>query len=503
MSGTLRIVERSDGTGSIRHIQCSFGNSESANTRYSETATYPRPASPRPWYTQIAEFASKVFLPSGYPHSVSPDYLRYQIFNALQAFCSSLAGLLSSRALLEGLGVGNSNASATQALLLTIFQDFFGRITTVCAAYALGSSLAAEAKTFRLLADITNDAAIVLDTLSPLLLPRLQVPGARVAALCLSGSLRAMCGICAGGSKAALAMHFATPVVGRGDIGDLNAKDSSRETVLALFGMLAGSLIVPHLTTPQSTYEVLFTLVGLHLLLNYLGMSGVVLRTLNRQRLAIAWHHFRQGFDREVPSPAQVARRERLLELDFSALGAGLEAGHCACKIGSSLASVLHAEKGGLPPALLHLMQDEAYVLWLDAVSLETITSRTPTDPSTPTMPKFHSHLGRAGLQMHICLRTGYTATDLIKAWIHATEIGRMIAIHRRRTPPEPLPGPTEFVLAGYRRVNEQFSVFLAKLKEKGWDTRETGLLIGTPQGVIVELAFEQDADESEGRKER
>lgn len=33
-------------------------------------------------------------------------------------------------------------------------------------------------------------------------------------------------------------MHFATPLEGTGDVGDLNAKDSSKETVLALLGML-------------------------------------------------------------------------------------------------------------------------------------------------------------------------------------------------------------------------------------------------------------------------
>jgi hypothetical protein len=105
----------------------------------------------------------------------------------------------------------------------------------------VGPSLSPEAKTFRLLADVSNDVAIVLDTLSPLFnspaLP-IRLPGARVAALCLSGALRALCGIAAGRSKAALTAHFATPTSGAGDIGDLNAKDSSKETVLALLGML-------------------------------------------------------------------------------------------------------------------------------------------------------------------------------------------------------------------------------------------------------------------------
>lgn len=43
----------------------------------------------------------------------------------------------------------------------------------------------------------------------------------------------------AGGSKAAVTMHFASDsVVGSGDIGDLNAKDGSKETVLGLVGLL-------------------------------------------------------------------------------------------------------------------------------------------------------------------------------------------------------------------------------------------------------------------------
>lgn len=67
-------------------------------------------------------------------------------------------------------------------------------------------------------------------------LPSLR--GIRVAALCLSSTLRSLCGIVAGGSKAAITLHFASPLNGKGDVGDLNAKDASKETVLALSGML-------------------------------------------------------------------------------------------------------------------------------------------------------------------------------------------------------------------------------------------------------------------------
>ncbi|KAH7905334.1 hypothetical protein BJ138DRAFT_787345 [Hygrophoropsis aurantiaca] len=49
------------------------------------------------------QFFTSVFLPTGYPATVSPDYLQYQVFNAIQAFCSSVAGLIASRGVLEGL----------------------------------------------------------------------------------------------------------------------------------------------------------------------------------------------------------------------------------------------------------------------------------------------------------------------------------------------------------------------------------------------------------------
>jgi hypothetical protein len=56
-----------------------------------------------------------IFLPAGYPHSVSPDYRAYQIYDTLQAFCSSLIGLLSTRAILQGFGVGDK-VSVTEEL---------------------------------------------------------------------------------------------------------------------------------------------------------------------------------------------------------------------------------------------------------------------------------------------------------------------------------------------------------------------------------------------------
>lgn len=54
----------------------------------------------------LTETFKSAFLPEGYPSSVSQDYLRFQMWDTLQALCSYIRGLLSSQAILKGVGVG-------------------------------------------------------------------------------------------------------------------------------------------------------------------------------------------------------------------------------------------------------------------------------------------------------------------------------------------------------------------------------------------------------------
>ncbi|KAF5377770.1 hypothetical protein D9757_008111 [Collybiopsis confluens] len=405
--------------------------------------------------TSLLTALAKLFLPAGYPHSVSPDYLRYQILNALQAFCNSLASLLSSRATLEGYGVGDASASATDALLLTVLQDLFGRLTTIIAAFFFGSSLFPEAKTYRFLADVLNDAATVIDTLSPLLttiylshapaifksLPFLppSVPF-RVYTLCFSASLRALCGIAAGGSKTAITMHFATPLQGSGDVGDLNAKDSSKETVLAMLGMMIGSLTVPYLTTPCSTYTVLFLTVLLHLLINYLGVRGVVLRTLNRQRASLAWLSFKSD-PSLLNTPSRLASLERILSLRSDAIRS-FPSGKviASCTLGSKFSTCLPNSD------IVGLFRNKRYVLCLDR----------------------NGTLVAGSVQrFHILLKHGYNSADQLEAWVLACEAARLLAsstIARGS-------GAATLFQEAIASVDRDFHAFIEDLRKHDWIT--------------------------------
>jgi hypothetical protein len=59
----------------------------------------------------------EIFLPEGFPHSVSADYVPYQIFDSIQALASSFTGTLSTKAMLQAVGVGNVEATATAATM--------------------------------------------------------------------------------------------------------------------------------------------------------------------------------------------------------------------------------------------------------------------------------------------------------------------------------------------------------------------------------------------------
>ncbi|KAJ3908994.1 vitamin B6 photo-protection and homoeostasis-domain-containing protein [Lentinula edodes] len=415
-------------------------------------------------------FVAKVFLPAGYPRSVSPDYLRYQMLNAAQAFCSSLATLLSLRATLEGgvtpfeggllitlsslgYGVGNASASSTNALLLTIVQNISNRLTIIIAAFFFGSSLFPEAKTYHFLADILSDVTIVIDTLSPLLasLYEAHVPNfitalpflpptvpLRVYTLCFSASIRALCSVTASGSKTAFTMHFATPLEGTGDVGDLNAKNSSKVTVVALLGMLIGTMTMPYLTTPWSTYTVLFFMVFFHLLINYIAVRGVIFRSLNRQRACLAWMAFKSKCD-SINTPTYLASLERILISSDTILSLPSGTAIGRCNMGSSFRAC------NPDPDVMEIFQQKHYVICLDKKSSLCFG----------TKPHFH-----------ILLKDSYNSADQLHAWILACEVTRLFASMKTRKI-----GLKTLMQEVLTTFNEDYLSFLEDLHKNGWIT--------------------------------
>lgn len=404
------------------------------------------------------------FLPAGYPHSVTGDYLEYQIYDSLQAFSSSIAGMLSSRAVLKGIGVGDSHASPTAALLLTVLQESMGRIATILFAHRLGTSLEPECKMYRLAADIFNDSAMILDCFSPAL-PK----ASRVVLLSASSVLRSLCGVAAGSSKASLSAHFAT----MGNLGELNAKDSSQETIISLLGMLVGSLVVSRISSKFATWTTMIFLLAIHLGTNYLAVRAVSMRTLNRQRANLLFSNAIEGMEafkdkRPLPimTPDKISVQERIFEQDgVLRWKGGKVLGYC--RIGVELRSILSLFSNPKKPSrsysdsatmelkkLLELYRYDNYIMYFD-------------EPRKACL---------------IALKDGSTSITQLKAWAHAlwtvsqTRDGENTIALLERTK-----GLVDEMFKGNGTV-----AFEEHLRDAGWDI-ETGAL-ETRSGTRIKI---------------
>ncbi|KAM3076227.1 hypothetical protein ACMFMG_006267 [Clarireedia jacksonii] len=345
-----------------------------------------------------------------------------------------------------------------------------GRIATIIFAHRLGTALEPECKMYRLAADVFNDAAMILDCLSPAL-PK----PSRVVLLSFSSVLRALCGVAAGSSKASLSAHFAT----QGNLGELNAKDSSQETIISLLGMLAGSLIVFIISSQWATWSAMIALLAIHLGTNYLAVRAVSMRTINRQRANLIISHAldqllnNQDTDTDadinntnknkqlrILTPEEVSLQERIFERDgVLRWRGGPPLGWC--RIGVPLREILsclaHPTKSGTyksnPVAdshpititleqLLAVYKAQGYIMWYD----------------------------RARKTCLVVLKEGTHSIIQLDAWMHALlfvkdvqgavrELGDDVAVLRR------VEGTLESAVRGRRDGG-----FYGALEEAGWD---------------------------------
>ncbi len=311
--------------------------------------------------------------------------------------------MLSSRAVLSSVGVGDSTASPTASLLLSVLQESAGRIATIFFAHRFGTALEPECKMYRLLADVLNDIAFILDVLSPVFPKPI-----RVVILSFSSVLRALCGVAAGSAKASLSAHFAR----WGNLGELNAKDSSQETVISLLGMLAGSVVVSWVTTPTATWTVLILLLSIHLETNRRAVRAVSMRTLNRQRATLMYRHIKQY--RSPCTPQKIAQQEHIFERDGVLRGTNGQI-LAYCRVGISMSDLMSSMAtkqnrstksahlfSDILSTLLDLYKDEKYVLW----------SNTSSKP----------------LQVSVVVKEGASTKDILVAWWQACMVAERVA---------------------------------------------------------------------------
>ena len=450
-----RLLE-SDTTIKIRETSPN-GTYISTHTLSSTTDTLTtQPAAALPTATASTSLLLRLltpFLPTNYPHSVTADYTPYQIYDSIQAFASAIASLLASRAVLTSLGYGSesANSSATTLTLVSIVQNSIGQFATIFFAHYFALRIEAEVKFYRFLADIMNDAAFVLDVLSP------SLPGyARVPTLCVASVCRSICGVCGGSTKAVLSAHFATA----GNIGELNAKDGSQETVVNLVGMWFGGVVVSKVEGRNATLLWMFMLLAVHLWANYMAVRSIRLRALNRTRASMVLE--RLLTNKGDMNFETIGEEESLFGKGDQICISGEVLG--VCKFGT-LADLLtafnltmQAEKRDERRIghLLDAFRNEQYVLWMD--------------------PKSRSCI--------VVLKEGGTPETEIRAWCHAIELACTIALRSRASKLV-----FDAVLQSLEGNQDMWEGFRAKIEGAGWDIASSNLAVNAGSRIHIQIA--------------
>ncbi|XP_045510410.1 RUS family member 1 isoform X1 [Colias croceus] len=223
----------------------------------------------------ILAWLKEIFLPQGFPDSISMDYLEYQVFDTAQAFCSTITGILATKEVMTGVGVGDIAATPLAATVTWVLKDGCGHLGRILFAYTHGSQLDAYCKTWRLYADIMNDVAMVIELTLPFYFEY------TTAALCCSTTLKAIVGVAGGATRTALTQHHAK----RSNLADVTAKDAAQETAVNLFASVIAILILTYCGTSFGLY--LF-LIMTHLACNYCAVKAICLDTFNPPRFMLS-----------------------------------------------------------------------------------------------------------------------------------------------------------------------------------------------------------------------
>ncbi len=288
-------------------------------------------------------------------------------------------------------------------------RDLTGIVGRIAFGFLHAADLDCESKRFRIVADLLNDAAILLDIVGATVVPsQLFVP-----CVCVASLFRAIVGVAGPATKAAVSVHQARA----NNVADLIRADAAQETAVNLVGVCLSMLLVPAVTSNAAVWTVVLLAIAVHLWANVRAMSVVAFETFNRQRLAIC-----MDAGDAVPTPVDAARRERFL-LPFR--DAAFRS--CTLEFGVSLAGAVR----DAAPALRAALVNEARA---QLAANRAAVLRTCGDDS----------------RIVVCVGDDAGARDLLRAFF----VARALALRRAQNVAE---------------AAAQFDAFMARCAARGW----------------------------------
>jgi Vitamin B6 photo-protection and homoeostasis len=300
----------------------------------------------RSLFEKCISILTRVYLPDGYPSSVSPDYWQYTKYRIAQNIASAVMAVLSARCLLFGLGLGNTAAAAGAAASAWVAKDGLGYITKVLASNCF--TMDSDPKSYRIAGDVAEDVAGAVEVMMPVITA--AVPGSFIVIASLTNVVK---GLAALSGTATRHIIFKQLVAGGneniGDVGKFFDRYAQKNVIRWFLGRISWPYIsdfiiyipiclITRLAVRAEAQGVSCKLVGLgtgivissvlgqnyaallgayaavsvaHIAANVYSMRCVQFRFMNKQRLALTLEAIFNG--KPTPTPEDVSKLERII----------------------------------------------------------------------------------------------------------------------------------------------------------------------------------------------
>lgn len=261
------------------HSRCTPEALKRPSASHSEDALLNRMA--RRAMMGTKDLASQVFLPLDFPESVSPRYLPFVRFVALQILASSVSRVLSTQAMLLALGLGAKAALPMAVVTAWILKDGLGHLGAIGINTFINRRFDSDPKRYRFQAAVLGKCA---DTLSIFTLgkPEWFLVLSTLGSTCgrISQSTVTNC-------RAKVYETFAVD----SNIGDVLRCAQSQSTAMTLLGTGIGVLLGPVVGTDMlNLLGVSFGFSALTVFASYRSSSLIQMATLNIQRAERIFH---------------------------------------------------------------------------------------------------------------------------------------------------------------------------------------------------------------------
>ncbi|GJJ75957.1 hypothetical protein EMPS_08315 [Entomortierella parvispora] len=486
-SDTFTVRQRKSGTWLPKWMTLTMSKDQSDNTfsfQPSPTAKSDTDGSADSSEKTVEQLLSPqtalaVFLPKGFPESVTPNYWPYAKWQFVHNVTGSVSAVISTQSLLFAMGLG-AGSIPMAAALNWIIKDGLGQLGGVVYASFVSDKFDSEPKRFRFQATVAMQGANVLELLTPLW------PGSFLLIASVSNIGKNMAWLASSATRAQMNKTFAL----RDNLGDITGKSGSQTTAAGLVGTGLGVVIAAMMNHVSADPTVLplvpmcltflpFSIFNIYS--NYRSSHYVTTPSLNVPRAETVFHGvlkdlqtstkdkevtLKSQLERIVPTPKEIAHDEVFVTSFRSPFNIGIDIEPAISRFSSQGAGAANLER-----ALRQgdFVQKERYYIMVDD-SVGAHSQRTSSGTG--------SRLCKG--KVVIWFDKTATSQDVVQGFYHACATRQLLSSTTLSLQ------PLDAVRSAHSLTLETVPRLVEVMESKGWDTESLFLTDGDRDRIHV-----------------